>query len=215
MLPRLACGEGRHQSAGVLKPDIRSLQAGDSPMWEVAFHWLWPVACVAAHRRLGNLYAHDVEDVAISAIGEAAEAVQAGKVASFEQLKALAGVIANRRALDHIRHMQAERRATGSTETLEGRENLASSAPTPLEELDACDLARLLVELARKLPGNQRRLLLACYFEGLKQTELAERFEIPIGTVGVTLSRALESLREELRNHPQWMKEFRERLRFL
>src|SRR6266849_2439014 len=105
----------------MLKPDIRSLQGGDSRMWEVAFHWLWPVAWSAAQRRLATFAPAEVEDVAVGAIRDAAEEVQAGKVDSFDELKALTGVIASRRALDHVRRMQAERRATGATETIEGR----------------------------------------------------------------------------------------------
>ena len=194
-------------------PDIQSLQAGDSRAWELAFHWLWRVAWSAANRRLGNPSPLDVEDVAITAIREAAERV--GKVASFDELQALTAVISERRALDCIRRKQAGRREAGLTEPLEGRGDLASSGPTPLEALDACDLAKLLVEMSRKLPEHQRRLLRAYYFEGQKQAELAERFGMKLGTVGVTLSRALESLREELQKYPQLMKELREKLRFL
>jgi hypothetical protein len=106
----------------MLKPDIRSLQTGDARMWDVGFHWLWPVACAAANRRLATFAPAEVEDVAVGAIREAAEQVQAGKVESFEDLKALTGVIASRRALDLIRRMQAERRASGMTQTMEARE---------------------------------------------------------------------------------------------
>jgi RNA polymerase sigma factor (sigma-70 family) len=199
--------------SGMLKPDIRNLRTGDRFMWDCAFHWLWPVAWSAAQRRLATFAPAEVEDVAVVAIREAAEQVQAGKVDSFDELKALTGVIASRRALDHIRRMQAERRASGATETIEGREDLASSAPGPLEQVDARDLAKLLTGLAAKLPERQRELLKAYYLDGHKQAELAETFGLPMGTVGVTLSRALESLREELRKQPQLMKELLEALR--
>ena len=197
----------------MLKPDIRNLQTGDRFMWDCAFHWLWPVAWAAAHRRLATLAPAEVEDVAIGAIREAAEQVQAGKVGSFDELKALTGVIASRRALDLVRRMQAERRAAGVTETTESRDDLASSAPGPLEQVDAHDLAKLLMGLAAKLPERQRQLLKAYYLDGLKQADLAEKFGMPMGTVGVTLSRALESMREELRKQPQLMKELLEGLR--
>lgn len=203
----------RFTLSGMLKPDIRSLQAGDARMWDVAFYWLWPVACAAANRRLATFAPAEVEDVAVGAIREAAEQVQAGKVESFEDLKALTGVVASRRALDLVRRMQAERRAAGMTETMEGREDLASTEPGPLERVDSHELAKLLTALAAKLPERQRQLLQAYYAEGLKQAELAKAFGMPMGTVGVTLSRALESLREELRKQPQLMKELLEALR--
>jgi RNA polymerase sigma-70 factor (ECF subfamily) len=197
----------------MLKPDIRSLRAGDRFMWDCAFHWLWPIAWSAAQRRLAACAPADIEDVAVGAIREAAEKVQAGKVESFEELRALTSVISGRRALDHIRRMQAERRASGATESIEGREELPSAAPGPLERVNAQDLARLLMSLTAKLPNHQQRLLKAYYLYGLKQAELAETFGVPIGTVGVTLSRALESLRAELQKQPQLMKEFLEALR--
>lgn len=196
----------------VHQPDIRGLQTGDGWTWEMAFHWLWPVAWTTAERRLGYSYNADVEDIAISAIRECAEKVKAGQVVSFEQLKALTGVIAYRRALDHVRRMQAQRRATGATDTLEGRETLALSRG-PLEELDARELAQHLVELSDKLSERQRELLIGYYLRGEKQAELAARLDIPIGTVGVTLTRALTSLRKELRKRPGLMKELQEILR--
>ncbi len=197
----------------MLKPDIRSLRTGDRFMWDCAFHWLWPVACSAAQRRLATFAPAEIEDVAVGAISEAAEEVQAGKVGNFDELKALTGVIASRRAMDHVRRMRAERRAIGATETIEGRDDLATSTPGPLEQADAHDVAKLLMDLAAKLPEHQRKLLKAYYLDGLKQAELAKTLGIPIGTVGVTLSRALELLREELRNHPQLMKELLEAVR--
>lgn len=199
--------------SAVLKPDISNLRTGDRFMWDCAFHWLWPIAWSAAHRRLAEFAPGDIEDVAVCAIREAAEMVQAGAVGSFEELKSLTGVISRRRALDHIRRMQAERRASGATESIEGHEELSSSAPGPLEQVNSLDLARLLVNLTETLPEHQQQLLRLYYVDGLKQVELAEKLGKPIGTVGVTLSRALESLRAELRKHPQLMKEFLEALR--
>jgi RNA polymerase sigma factor (sigma-70 family) len=207
-----ACGGGPHNPT-VPKPDIRNLQAGEPGVWLFAFQWLWPVACTAANRRLATFAPGEVEDVAVGAIREAAGQVQAGKVESFDDLKALTGVIAARRALDLVRRMQAARRSSGMTETTEGREELASAEPGPLERVDANELARLLTALAAKLPDRQRQLLQAYYVEGLKQSELATVFGMPMGTVGVTLSRALESMREELRKNPQLMKELQEAIR--
>ena len=196
--------------SAMLKPDIRTLEANDPQMWDIAFLWLWPVAWSAAHRRLATFAAAEVDDVAIGAIGEAAVKVLAGKVGSFDELKALTGVIAHRRALDHVRRMQAERRAVGVTETIEGRKEQIPDTRAPLEEVNEHDLAKLLMDLAAKLPEGQQQLLRACYLDGLKQAELAAKFNMPIGTVGVTLSRALKSLREELQKYPQLMKELRE-----
>ena len=199
--------------AGMLKPDIRSLQANDSRMWEMAFHWLWPIACSAANRRLAGFSPLAVEEVALDAIEDASKLVFDGEVGSFDQLRALVAVIANRRALDHIRRMQAERRSASATETIEGHPELATATPSPLEQANANDVAKILLTLMTKLRGRDRELLKAYLVGGLKQKDLSERFDLPMGTVGVNLSRALKLLRGELQLYPQLMKELLEALR--
>jgi RNA polymerase sigma-70 factor, ECF subfamily len=49
-----------------------------------------------------------------------------------------------------------------------------------------------------KLPESSRRILLMFYFEDATYKEIAEALEVPIGTVMSRLSRAKQSLREEL-----------------
>jgi RNA polymerase sigma factor (sigma-70 family) len=195
----------------MLKPDIRGLQADDQFMWEAAYFWLWPVARSAARRKLGPSCEADVEDVASAAIVEAAE--QVGDVSSFEELKALTGIIARRRAVDHIRRMQAERRGGGRIESLAGREEEQAEERDPLAEVDSVELARVVARLLSRLSPKQRDLLRAYHQEGLTQAEIAERFGIPPGTVAVTLSRGLRALRTELERHPRLLKELKERLR--
>ncbi|MHC4915372.1 MAG: sigma-70 family RNA polymerase sigma factor [Planctomycetota bacterium] len=56
---------------------------------------------------------------------------------------------------------------------------------------------RLDAELDR-LPAGQRRVLVACYLQGLSQSEAAERLGMPEGTVAVYCRRGLERLRARL-----------------
>ena len=49
-----------------------------------------------------------------------------------------------------------------------------------------------------KLPPNQRMVLELAYFEGMSQTEMAERMKQPLGTVKTWVRTALRSLREEI-----------------
>lgn len=182
-------------------------------MWSCAFHFLWPVAYSAAFRRLERIAPNEVEDIAIIAIREAAEQVAEGNVESLEDLKGLVAVIASRRALDLVRRMRAERRAAGVTETLEGREDLASAEPGPLEQANANDVAKLLSALMRNFSREDLELLRAYYFRGMKQEEIAELYGMPLGTVGVKLSRALKKLRAEIIKNPELLKELLEELR--
>ena len=49
-----------------------------------------------------------------------------------------------------------------------------------------------------KLPANQREALELAYFEGLTQTEIAERMKQPLGTVKTWMRTGIRVLREEL-----------------
>ena len=61
-------------------------------------------------------------------------------------------------------------------------------------------LARALC--AREAPPNERELIVLAYWGGLSQSEMAERLEIPLGTVKTrtrtALSRLATLLEEEL-----------------
>lgn len=189
------------------------LKAGHEPAWDDAFQVLWPIAYAAAHARLGTSFPGDVEDVAITAIRGTAEEVE--RVGTFAELKALTRVIAERRALDHIRRRQTERRGAARTESSEGRDDLVAPQPGTMEQVEAADLARILVALTESLSPSDRELLSRYYAEGLTQAELSKTLGIPMGTIGVQLSRALQKLRSALEKHPELTQELREKLRCL
>jgi RNA polymerase sigma-70 factor, ECF subfamily len=50
-----------------------------------------------------------------------------------------------------------------------------------------------------QLPEAQRQVVLLRYYEGFKCSQVAERLNVPIGTITKTLSRAYTALRETLR----------------
>ena len=49
-----------------------------------------------------------------------------------------------------------------------------------------------------KLSPHQRQVIELAYFEGLSQTEMAERMGQPLGTVKTWVRAALKNLRDEL-----------------
>ena len=147
------------------------------------------------------------------AITEVARMVKAGKVDTVEELKALTAVIANRRALDHIRRTQSGIPTAHATEPVEELGDRPSTTLGPLETVEAQELSQLLVDLGASIPEHQWKLLRAYYGGGKTQAELAKDFGMPLGTVGVTLSRALQALRGALQKSPQLKKELSEGLR--
>jgi RNA polymerase sigma-70 factor (ECF subfamily) len=95
-------------------------------------------------------------------------------------------VLAHRRAVDLARREARRRLADGSAD---GLDSLSYSA----EEVVLLRHDRLRVQAAlRQLSGGHRELLELAYYGGLSQSQLAERFGLPLGTVK---SRMFEALR--------------------
>jgi RNA polymerase sigma-70 factor (ECF subfamily) len=65
-------------------------------------------------------------------------------------------------------------------------------------DLLVSDRARRVQTALSKLPPQQREVIELAYFEGLSQSEMAERMGQPLGTVKTWVRAALRSLREEL-----------------
>lgn len=91
------------------------------------------------------------------------------------------------RALDHQKSARVARNAgdAGLEAIVDEREG---SSP---------DHARVRAALA-ELTGEQRRCLELAYFEGLSCSEIAERIDVPLGTVKSRIAAGLGRLREKL-----------------
>lgn len=103
--------------------------------------------------------------------------------------------LARSRAIDALRH---EARFDHDTLDDEGAAGLASD-DTPVDEL--LDLARRrsdLHEALMRLGTQPRQLVSLAFFRGLSHEEIAERMELPLGTVKSQIRRALLSLRQML-----------------
>lgn len=121
------------------------------------------------------------------------------RVAAFDAAKGSLGAwvltVARNRAIDYVRSVQNRM-----------RENVyeldASEAPILFTTIEAnilnSDRARLLKAAFGKLSEKQRQVIELGYFEGLSQTEMAERMKQPLGTVKTWCRTALLKLREEL-----------------
>jgi RNA polymerase sigma-70 factor (ECF subfamily) len=66
------------------------------------------------------------------------------------------------------------------------------------KDLLASDKARRVKSAIEKLAPNQRQVIELAYFEGLSQSEMAERMGQPLGTVKTWVRTALKNLRDEL-----------------
>ncbi len=102
--------------------------------------------------------------------------------------------VARNRAIDYLRSTAGRMRNSLELEETEH--------PSLFQDLERdilnTDQARRLRKALEKLNSNQRNAIELAYFEGLSQTEMAERLGQPLGTVKTWVRAALKCLREEL-----------------
>ena len=118
---------------------------------------------------------------------------------SFDPEKGALGpwilTVARNRAIDYLRSIDG-RMSTGALE-LDRLENPALFSDLEDSAL-SIDRARRLKRAFEKLSSHQRMVIELAYYEGLSQTEMAERMKQPLGTVKTWVRSALKVLREEL-----------------
>ena len=102
--------------------------------------------------------------------------------------------VARNRAIDYLRSAGGrERNAVEYEET--GHPSLYCDME---KDILSSDKARVVKSAIQKLSPNQRQVIELAYFEGLSQTEMAERMGQPLGTVKTWVRTALKNLRDEL-----------------
>jgi RNA polymerase sigma-70 factor, ECF subfamily len=103
--------------------------------------------------------------------------------------------VARNRAIDHLRSSDG-RMQSGAVE-LEKLENTSLFADLPTDAI-SIDRTRRVKAALEKLAPHQRQVIDLAYFEGLSQTEMAERLKQPLGTVKTWTRSALQLLRDQL-----------------
>jgi RNA polymerase sigma-70 factor (ECF subfamily) len=104
-------------------------------------------------------------------------------------------MIARTRAIDRLRARQARPDTTADVllETMPG------NTPAPSDQAIANEQYALIRQGLVALPVEQRTALELAYFEGLSQSEIAERLAAPLGTIKTRIRTALTTLRRSLR----------------
>jgi len=118
---------------------------------------------------------------------------------SFDQDRGVLGpwilTVARNRAIDYLRSTDG-RIAAGSVEldSLEHPQHFREFEDSAL----TIDRSRRLKDAFDKLPPNQKMVIELAYYEGLSQTEMAERIQQPLGTVKTWIRMGLKAMREHL-----------------
>lgn len=103
--------------------------------------------------------------------------------------------IARNRAIDHVRSASA--RMERNAFELDAQEHPSLFVDMERDVFNN-DHAQLIRKALAKLSENQRQVIHLAYYEGLSQSEMAERMGQPLGTVKTWVRAALKLLREEI-----------------
>jgi RNA polymerase sigma-70 factor, ECF subfamily len=107
--------------------------------------------------------------------------------------------VARNRAIDYLR---AHGRRANNTVELNETEHPGLFVRFPDEALNL-DMARKVNHALEGLTAQQREAIELAYFEGMSQTEIAERMGQPLGTVKSWMRRAMQQMREHLESGGQ------------
>ncbi|MBD0337603.1 MAG: sigma-70 family RNA polymerase sigma factor [Cyanobacteria bacterium Co-bin13] len=102
------------------------------------------------------------------------------------------------RALDRLRNRGVRYRAM---ERLQGLTQPSSKAETPLERASLEERSQQTREALNQLPALERQVLEIAYFENLSQSQIAQKLNIPLGTVKTRCRQGLLRLRQLLTDH--------------
>ena len=103
--------------------------------------------------------------------------------------------LARTRAIDRFRAGAAER---GRIESLDAAQLFASDEETPEQNVAGQERQRYVQRALSTLTAEQRQAIALAYFYGLSQSEIAEKLQLPLGTVKTRIRLGMMKLREAL-----------------
>ena len=121
------------------------------------------------------------------------------RMQGFDQERGALGpwvlTVARNRAIDYLR--SSDGRMSAGALDLDRLEHPGQFCDFDNRAL-SLDRARMLKEAFEKLTPNQKTVIELAYYEGLSQTEMADRMQQPLGTIKTWVRSALKVLREQL-----------------
>ena len=106
--------------------------------------------------------------------------------------------ITRNKAIDRLRSKNFKKK---SEETdIDRFYNLADNSVNPEKDADFKIQKKEILEALSELSENQKDLIEFAYFRGYSQTELAEHFKIPLGTIKTRMRSAMMILRNKLKH---------------
>ena len=106
-------------------------------------------------------------------------------------------MMARSRSIDRLRARRARPEAQTADDE-RAMEEMAGSLPDAASAMLGVEQARIVRQALRELPLLQRVAIELAFYEGLSQSEIAERLEQPLGTVKTRIRLGLLKLRDAL-----------------
>lgn len=78
---------------------------------------------------------------------------------------------------------------------------MSDVSPTPLDMATLTERGERTRQALANLSDKERQVIEIAYYEGLSQSEIAQRLNIPLGTVKSRSRQALRKLRQTLQAH--------------
>lgn len=112
-------------------------------------------------------------------------------------LKTFLITLTRSRSLDRLRRQGTRHRFLQRWQRLSASDQETSP---PLEEISVSEQSHLLQQALSVLSDSEREILEIAYHEGISQTEIAKRLNLPLGTVKSRSRQGLNKLRQHLKN---------------
>jgi RNA polymerase sigma factor (sigma-70 family) len=164
--------------------NLESLRAADQAAWRAAFVELWRIASGVISRKIFSK--HAVDDVAQETLAIVAQSINS--FASEGHMRAMTGIIAQRKAAHFLRDQTAGKRDRRREVSVDAAAEIAVAEP-------AARLAMDLDILLAQLDPADRVVLEGHFIEGHTSQELATLYNLNANTVRGRIKRAMEGLR--------------------
>lgn len=185
--------------------DITRLRT-DPKEWERTDVWqkLWGSATMAASRKLQWKSPDYVDDIAIQSITRVIEKLPVNPdIHKFGELRAFTASIAYHLSISHLRKVLGPEQGGGKFDPLDATdEKEDKNQISPTQYLQIQERRQLVTRTLTKLKPLNRNLLYDRYLDGMKIKDVASKYKMPIGTVGVYIQRALQEVRDYMDDDP-------------
>lgn len=112
-------------------------------------------------------------------------------------LKAFLITITRSRSIDKLRNHSSRNRFLQRWQRLSASDQ---ETRPPLEHISGDERSRLLQQALTHLTDSERTILEIAYYEEVSQSEIAQRLNLPLGTVKTRSRQALKKLRQHLKH---------------